>query len=297
MITPRRVLSLFMAVSMLFALPVEAFAYTYNVVSGNVPPVMMQWGCPLDYFSPVTSKWNQPRSVGTNPHRGVDLRACIGSNVRAVWNGWLTRCGDGVSLRIDINRNGIKDDAPYYCHYYHLSYKGASRYYQKGDVVGKSGDAGTGPHLHFGGTSSNTSPIWYRNEVNYRYQSCWNRGKDLDSFAVATWIGNKAGVTAYFKDSGGNYAPAEIRIFHRRAGASAWTNGGVMTSVGSYTCSYDFTGKYPPGTKIHWHVRIRRNGLPSTIYSYCWAPAKYDQPNPNPNAVAAPYPFYANIVK
>ncbi|MBE0447089.1 MAG: M23 family metallopeptidase [Actinobacteria bacterium] len=300
MIAPKKTLSLLMAFAILFALPAKSFAYTYNAIFGNVPPTIMQWGCPLDTFALVTSKWNQPRSIGTNPHRGVDVRAAKGSNVRAVWRGWLTSIGTySVSLQVDANCDGIKNDAAYYCHYYHLSSKGASGYYGKGSIIGKSGDEGgaLAPHLHFGGVNANLSSKWYRNEVNYRWTSSWNGGKDVDSFAMATWISNKAGLTAYFKDSCGNYAPAEVVIFHRKDGTSAWTSGGAMKREGSSTYTYDFTGKYRVGTKINWLARIKRGGLSSTIYPYCWAPAKYDRPDPNPNAVANPYAFYTNIVR
>ncbi|MEQ2130681.1 hypothetical protein QTP99_12010 [Caldanaerobacter subterraneus KAk] len=37
-------------------------------VFDNVPPAFINWGCPLSYWAGVTSKWNQPRNVGTNPH-------------------------------------------------------------------------------------------------------------------------------------------------------------------------------------------------------------------------------------
>ena len=51
------------------------------------------------------------------------------------------------------------------------------------------------------------------------------------------------------------------------------------------------------GTTIHWLVRIKRGGLPSNIYSYCWAPAKYDQPDPNPNATSYAYAYYTNTIQ
>lgn len=92
----------------------------------------------------------------------------------------------------------------------------------------------------------------------------------------------------------GTYAPSEVVIFYRKAGTSAWTYGGQMTYQGNYTYSYDFTGKFPSGTKVQWLVRIKRGGL--SVYPYCWAPSKYDQPDPDPNATLYPYPYFENTI-
>lgn len=303
MILLRKVISLLITLIIVLALPVQAFAYTYNIVFQNVPPVVINWGCPVPATTPwpsITSKWNQPRSIGTNPHQGVDVGVAYGTPVLAVWNGWLSylwqdTTGIAVSLQIDANNNGVQDDPLYYCRYYHLSSWAGAGYYAKGARIGASGYA-TAPHLHFGGT--NSTPQWYRNETQYRWTTEWNGGRDTDSFSRVLWnypSANCAAITAYFKDSGGNSLPAEVRIFHRSAGTSAWTDGGLMTYAGSYVYTYNFTGRYPAGTSINWLVRIQRGGL--TVYSYCWAPAKYDQPDPNPNATAYPYAYYTNTIQ
>lgn len=301
MILFRKVISVLITLGIVLALPVQALAYTYNIVFQNAPPKILNWGCPLSAATPwpgITSKWNQPRNVGTNPHRGVDIGIAYGTPVLAVWNGWLTylwrdTTGIAVSLQIDANNNGVKDDPLYYCRYYHLSSWTGAGYYAKGAKIGTSGYA-SAPHLHFGGTTS--APQWYRNEAQYRWTTQWNSGRDVDSFSRVLWnYPNNAVITAYFKDSGGDYLPVEVRIFHRKAGTSAWTDGGLMTYVGNYTYTYNFTGKYPAGTSINWLVRIKRGGL--TVYSYCWAPAKYDQPDPNPNATAYPYAYYSNTIQ
>jgi hypothetical protein len=299
MILRNKTVWLLIMLSMALAFPVGAFAYTYNYVFENVPPAVINWGCPLNYWAGVTSKWNQPRDTGTNPHRGVDVGCSVGTGVYALWSGWLTYlwedAGIAASLQIDANSNGVKDDPAYYCHYYHLKSKKADGYYAKGKEIGTSGYP-SAPHLHFGGVNGNSSPKWYRNETQYRWTSQWNSGRDVDSFSRVSWNSpNTATITAYFKDSGGNYLPAEVRIFHRKAGTSTWTDGGSMTYAGSYVYTFNFTGKYPAGTSINWLVRMKRGGL--TVYSYCWAPAKYDQPDPNPNATSYPYPYITSTVQ
>ena len=171
-----RKIIILLTVIILLAFPLNSFAYTYNIVFQNVPPVILNWSCPVPASSTwpgITSKWNQPRDTGTNPHQGVDVGVAYDTEVYAVWNGWLSHLwsdttGHAVSLLIDANNNGIKDDPTYYCRYYHLKEYGTSGYYYKGDLIGRSGYP-SAPHLHFGGVTS--TPQWYRNEVQYRWTS------------------------------------------------------------------------------------------------------------------------------
>ena len=281
-------------------LPTGSFASTPNWVFSNVPPYgVINWNCPLNAWRSVTSKWNQPRNVnGTNPHQGVDLDASMGTSVCAVWNGWLTNTGTySVRLQLDINNNNVQDDSDsVYCNYFHLSGKKPNGYYRKGAQVGASGDEGGKyePHLHFGGIDANSK--WYRNEVNYRWTSYWNYGRDVDSFSNVQWNWPSCNITVYFKDESGTYKAQEVVIWHREHGTSTWTFGGSMVYEDNYTYSYDFSSRYSGGTTIDWLVRMRRPNLPSGTYPYCWAPAKYDCPDPNPNNASYSYVYYKNTL-
>jgi hypothetical protein len=287
-----------------FSSPIPALAYSYSHVFENVPPATLNWACPLSGWPTVTSSWNTPRGVGTNPHQGVDLSANY-VPVYAVWNGWLILVGNyTIDFQIDANNDGIKNDSVYYCEYYHLSAREPAKYYNKGAQIGISGTAGTGPHLHFGGACPDVehpdTTLWYRNEINYRWTSYWCNGEDLDSFKQVNWNWdnglNTARITIYFMDDPYKYiSPSEVEIFHRKAGTSTWTDGGSMYYKGNYIYEYYFYGKYPSGTTINWLVRIKRSGL--SVYSYCWAPAKYDQPDPNPNSTSNPYAYYTNTIQ
>jgi murein DD-endopeptidase MepM/ murein hydrolase activator NlpD len=273
------------------------FAYSYSEVFGNYPPSILNWNCPTNVWYSITSKWNQPRSVGTNPHQGVDIAAPYGSRVNAVWYGWVESIGTySIRLRVDSNGNGLMDEPVYYCYYYHLSAKKPNGYYSKGAQVGSSGNEGgtMAAHLHFGGIDTNIK--WCRNETNYRWTSNWNAGRDVDSFSREQWNGSSCNITAYFKDEAGTYIPYEVRLYHRKNGTSTWTDGGNMTAIGYNIYSYNFSGKYPSGTTINWLVRIKRGGLGST-YCWCFAPAKYNQPDPNPNASAYRYAYFTNTIK
>jgi murein DD-endopeptidase MepM/ murein hydrolase activator NlpD len=241
----KRLISLLIIGLLTILLPANAMAYSYTEVFANVPPQLMQWPTPLPTWATINSKWNQPRSTGTNPHRGIDLAASVGTTVTAVWSGWLSQIGSNsngidATFQLDLNNNGIKDDAAYYVNYYHLNTISASGYYSQGKQIGTSGYP-TAPHLHYGGTSAGSySALWYRNEVNYRWTSNWNYGKDVDSFAVVSWNTNSASLTAYFKSNGTILTPAEVRIFHRKNGTSTWTDG--ATGDGSRCVAFSFIG-------------------------------------------------------
>lgn len=273
-----------------------AFAYSYDEVFKNAPPQIINWGCPTATWYSVSSKWNQPRDIGTNPHQGIDIAAPYGTTLKCVWSGWTTKIGTySIRQKIDINNDGIQNDAEYNCDYYHLSSRSADGYYAKGSTIGATGNEGGAyaAHLHFGGVDN--SYRWFRNETNYRWTTNWNGGKAADSYSNVQWNSPSCQITVYFNTTSGlPESPGEVRIFHRQHGTTTWTDGGLMTNAGSYNYTYNFSGKYASGTSINWLVRIKRSGL--SVYSYCFAPSMYVQPDPNPNAPANAYPYYQNTL-
>jgi murein DD-endopeptidase MepM/ murein hydrolase activator NlpD len=122
----------------IFQTQLAASQQPYDHVFENIPPQIMEWISPVPTYALVTSKWNQPRSSGTNPHRGVDISATVGTRVNAVASGWLTK-------QISSNANGIDvgfkiDVSPtFYINYYHLeTVKPLDRYYTRGEQIGTS---------------------------------------------------------------------------------------------------------------------------------------------------------------
>lgn len=296
----QRLLYIWLVIAFVFValLTPSAQAYSYTECFSNVPPSILNWGCPTPSWYSVTSDWQAPRTVGTNPHQGIDIAAPYNTTLKAVWAGWVTQVGSySIRQRIDINNDGIQNDADYYCNYYHLSNRQPNGYYSKGSTIGKTGNEGGQyeSHLHFGGLT--TLSTWCRNEICYRWTSNWNGGKDVDVFSNVQWnSGSSCAITICFNDTGYSSTPSDVRVFHRTHGTSIWTDGGTMSFAGNNKYTYSFSGKYPSGTSIDWLVRITRPGLGSS-YCYCWAPAKFDQPNPNPNAVANPYAYYQNTLQ
>ena len=104
---------------------------------------------PLDTYSRVNSKWNQPRDEGSNPHKGVDLRASVGTPIYAVYDGWVEHINvtgnADIRFRVDVNGNQVKDSPDYYVRFYHCNSRLAEGYYSKGAQIGTSGNQGGVP--------------------------------------------------------------------------------------------------------------------------------------------------------
>ncbi len=109
---------------------------------------------PLGKETVVTSKWGSRidpiTSSGINFHSGLDLRAAVGTEVLALFNGKVESAGynavAGYYVRID-HGNGIKT---YYCHLSEIKCSEGQDVKQY-DCIALSGNTGsrtTGPHLH-----------------------------------------------------------------------------------------------------------------------------------------------------
>lgn len=278
-------------------------ASAYDIVFGNTPPSIVNFISPLSTtstsgFVGVNSKWNQPRSTGSNPHNGVDLQASLNTNVYAPYAGWATGINVtgpyDVQFLVDANKNGIQDDGDYYIRFYHMNSRESNGYKTQGQLIGKSGNQGGVPaHLHFGICSVNSGLRWLRNEVNYRYLSSsnWASGQDLDIYSQVRWNNNTPSIIAYIRDDGVKKSLAEVRMYYRTTTSGAWTDGGPMTKSND-TYTYDFNDIFSTGTTVYWMVRLTRSGVSQTAF----CPAKYYQPANNPNASVNPYGYWTNTM-
>jgi len=292
----KKIISFLLAIAAAVGLATVAMAADYSVVFGNTPPSIVNFGSPLSTYAAVNSKWNQPRSTGTNPHNGVDLQASLNTPVYAPYDGWITHItitgSYDIEFIVDANNNNVQDDGDYKIRFYHMNAREAAGKKTKGALIGLSGNQGGVPaHLHFGICS--TGPVWLRNEVNYRYlaSTSWNSGKDLDIYAVVGWNGNAASLTAYIRNDGVKEYFSEVRMYYRTVTGGAWTDGGTITRSGDeYT--YSFAGKVASGTSVQWMVRFTRSGVTQTAF----CPAKFYQPDNNPNSSAYAYGYWTNTV-
>jgi murein DD-endopeptidase MepM/ murein hydrolase activator NlpD len=101
----------------------------------------------------ITSTYGKQRVLNgrpSNPHTGVDLRASIGTEVRAVANGTVTLVADHYFSGKTIYINSGYGVVAMYCHLSEFLVQTGDSV-SKGDIIAKTGVTGriTGPHLHF----------------------------------------------------------------------------------------------------------------------------------------------------
>lgn len=116
---------------------------------GSAPRLPLLRPAPGSYSS-VYGKSRYFNGQFKGRHSGVDIRAAVGTPVRAVSSGTVILTGDfwfaGKCVYIDHGAGLIS----FYCHLSKISGQ-AGRTVKRGEVIGHSGKSGrvTGPHLHF----------------------------------------------------------------------------------------------------------------------------------------------------
>jgi murein DD-endopeptidase MepM/ murein hydrolase activator NlpD len=108
------------------------------------------FGSPIDGAF-VTSGWGRPRPARDGEHEGIDIRAAVGTPVRAVADGVVTAVSRGEHAGLFIK---IQHDFGWTSRYMHLSESLVSvgESVSKGEQIALSGQTGvkqSGPHLHF----------------------------------------------------------------------------------------------------------------------------------------------------
>lgn len=255
----------------------------------------------------VNSKFNQPRTTGTNPHRGVDIESAYGTALYAPWAGWVVLAsGTDWEMYLDLNNDSIKNDNAFYRFDHLSSIRISTGYVTKGTWVASSGDEnGTTPaHLHFGmrkdTTGDGVSDVWIRNEPYHSTVAAWDYGRRIDFLSKTTWsTSNVAAGYCYGADENSSYedvALADVTFFHRLNGTSAWSALPASTKNGGQF-SVSFAGRYSPGQTINWMMRCNRTAKKSVLTMH-WAfePPKFAQPAADPNSTAAAYLFFYNTM-
>lgn len=142
-----KILAMVLAVVMLFAAAVPAFA-AEPVIDEN-----SGWYWPT-VNKTITSGFGIIRSDGAY-HQGIDIRATVGTDVYAARPGTVYRSGWNDSMGNYISIYHGKNSAGKYIFstYMHLSQRlvSAGQYVEGGKLIAKSGNTGasSGPHLHF----------------------------------------------------------------------------------------------------------------------------------------------------
>jgi murein DD-endopeptidase MepM/ murein hydrolase activator NlpD len=264
------------------------------------------------YF-PVNSKWQQPRDTGTTPHQGVDLAAGMGTPVHPIDRGWIVFQAEAnggadeyeLIIRLDWDYDGLQND-DVYVKYDHLQYVG---YWPTGalvypsDQVATSGNEGghQSVHLHFGTlypkfSGSNTGR-WTGMERLYTGVTAWNYGRDLDFICFLDVIGNSVWANAYTMNMGAHQAlpPGNVRLFHRRPGASAYDSAQMSAASGDdWFVDLNALG-YVAGDNVEWLVRARRP-LGTEFHNSAYFPPQFRHPDNSPNDTPTRFPFYTTQV-
>jgi murein DD-endopeptidase MepM/ murein hydrolase activator NlpD len=273
-----------------------------------------------DYYARVNSKWQQPRDTGTTPHQGVDLQAASGTPIFPIHPGWVAfrhgRNSSGVCcvatpgaaptdqweiiLELDWNNDGVRNDAVF-AKYDHIEQVWVTDDEQvfAGHQIGTSGsEAGAyGAHLHFGilNPRLGNTGRWTGMERHYTYVDYWNWGDDLDFISfLKHYADNRVEATSYSLSNGLEEPldPDGMRVYHRVAGASAWSDSPMQTMAGStyrWTVDLDALG-YAAGTQIQWMLRAWRPRLLEAHPVAYWPP-RYAHPGNFPNQTAAAFPY------
>lgn len=128
-------------------------------------------------FPAVNSKYNQPRSSGTCPHRGVDFDMDYPQEIFSPDSGTVRRVySHTISVEIAPNT---------YAAYKHVvPYVTVGQTVSPNEAIGRIGtsaeNGGYPEHLHFGITKDKEQTVW--EPVGPRYSSYpeWHYGMDLD---------------------------------------------------------------------------------------------------------------------
>lgn len=237
----------------------------------------------------VTSKWNQPRGVGSNPHRGTDLGIGLGSPVFAPYGGCVdstgtSESGQKLALRLDTDSDTVCTDNFLWLQFLHIDPDDTTpgRYFSKGQRVG----AVTSNHLYFGLVETLNSDenhnLWRANFPYYVNVADWEYGRDLDFLADVAWntSSNILSLWAYVESDWNEFRVQKVRIYHRVYGSSsAWTTDWMSQVSGTDRWQYSLGGKYAVGTYVETVMEAYRCDADYCgTYNWGFFGAKYRHP-------------------
>lgn len=109
-----------------------------------------EWKRPLKSGVVTASSWYYPSDAGGGWHPGIDLATPVGSNILAPANGVLLATATGGSYGNHMVIATKKGGYVYTMIFAHMSEFVGVNEFNRGDVIGKTGNTGasTGPHVH-----------------------------------------------------------------------------------------------------------------------------------------------------
>ncbi len=256
------------------------------------------WGAPSGYPK-VTSKWSEPRSVGTSPHWGIDLAAPSSDPYcYAVTNGTLYKTGDGFNTLTQNAGNGV------YIHYKHMSTLDSGTndlYAAKEDKLGKVGGYGGYPvHLHIGAHNSKYTNVGEKSmpmSTFWRHvgHSNWQYGRGIDVASFPSVSGRTLSIYASFsgEDNDNCEPPKSVNFYYKFSPNASWVKANESdVSKSNYRYSYTLP-PYASSMNVYWCVQIEREYMPKP---WAYSPAKYYNPGSNLNDSRYTFDYYTNYI-
>jgi murein DD-endopeptidase MepM/ murein hydrolase activator NlpD len=250
-----------------------------------------------DDYPTITSKYNNPRPLGSSPHGGVDFNVGIETEVYPLANCRVIAYNDTVIdpnfgyyliVQFDMDGDGNFDNV--YARYAHLTEicvkdKTIEDTIATDTVIALSGQTATegAPHLHVDLRDNNTSNTGVYHSLPwqqyYSNRLDWNYGKDLDWLCVDSKNNRTFSIYCYGKNCGVDIIPESVKLYIRvRDSGSAWSEY-TMNHEGSYKYSCTVLPEdFPDGTQIEYFFCGKRGNMGSQYNPYGLYPAKFKAP-------------------
>jgi hypothetical protein len=260
-----------------------------------------------DEFVGVNSKTNQPRTDGSSPHRGTDLKMGKDRYVYGVYSGLVTKVvNDSTSLSnqlgsviINLDINGDKQPDGYYIKYLHIvpntNLKAGSTWVDRNTIIGTIDSwKKFPPHLHFHRTTSD-GVITYKLYSFYRHTSLstWNNGEELDFLAGDSRVGNSIYITGYTMDDTQEEPLLEVHVYYK-IGSGSWSDTPKKMSVYNstyYRWTFDFNTIASPGEAVYYYLAGIRADMSSTSDRWGLWPQYYEHPPLKPSQFTSPIKY------
>lgn len=242
----------------------------------------------------VNSKWNQPRAVGTNPHKGLDLDIAEGEFIVPMLDGVIYakqddgKSDDYIAVKYDLSGTDHANFADLVVYYIHIN---PDNDLKVNDSV-TAGDTELGivnsqNHLHISirDFSNLDLPQYYF----FKHLSEYDNGYKVDLMHGPEYSERTVKFKGYVYDESSddpqpfesvyiNYIDDDYR--YRRA---------LMTRSGNYY-SYTFPSEFS-GCPVAYYLEIYRSGLPYDMKGF--SPAYYNIYNNGSQYVSTPPPWSA----
>ncbi|NSW92117.1 MAG: M23 family metallopeptidase, partial [Firmicutes bacterium] len=223
----------------------------------------------------VNSKWNQPRSEGTNPHKGLDLDIRTGKTIVPMLNGVVfyvqKNAGDNnyVAVQYDLHGSNHSGSADMIVYYFHINPKDGLT--QGASVTAGQTELGTVNslnHLHI--SMRDFSDLDLPQYYFFKDAPGMDAGYRVDLVHGPQYSGRTVTFRGYVYDQGGS-APLQS-VYINYVDDNNRSRRAQMTRSGDYY-SYTFPSDFS-GCPVAYYLELYRSGLPYDMKAF--SPAYYN---------------------